>query len=307
MTNNEANESQQQPYDRALKSLMEDHAAEMLAELVPESRLIEERNSEITRLNLRADIVCLIDYKGKRHILNMELQTESEKDMVLRMLMYHIELFAKYRLPVISIVLYPFETNIPEPVFQEESVDEILLEFRHRVVRLWTIEAALFIHRRVVSMYTLLPAMKGVTAPMLLQAIGEMEQSYTGDHLSRHLRRFRTILRRSKTLSAQDKQIVEERMRSYDSLLESDPEFQQRMAEIRLESKREAVTELVEARFPALIEIAQQQVVRLTKLEALSLLHKQIGLAPDENIARWILSTSTALDTTSPSQADSGV
>jgi hypothetical protein len=307
MTNNEPNESQQQPYDRALKSLMEDHAAEMVPELVPDARLIAEQNSEITRLNLRADIVYLIDYKGEPHILNMELQTEPEKDMALRMLIYHVELYTKYRLPVISMVMYPFETNIPEPVFQEESVDEILLTFRHRGLRLWTIEAEPFLQRRIVSMYTLLPAMKGITAPMLLQAIAEMEQSYTGEHLSRHLRRFRTILRRSKTLTTQDKQIVENRMRSYDSLLESDPEFQQMKAEIRLESKREAVTELVEARFPALIEIAQQQVVRLTKLEALSLLLKQIGLAPDENIAHWILSTSTALDTISPSQADSGV
>src|SRR5207253_1759849 len=108
----------------------------------------------------------------------------------------------------------------------------------HDVLCLWTIEAEPFLRRRIVSMYTLLPAMRGITASMLLQAIDEMEQSYTGDHLSRHLRRFRTILRRSKTLSAQDKQLVENRMRSYDSLLESDPEFQQRMAEIRLESKR---------------------------------------------------------------------
>lgn len=63
MDNKEANESQQQPYDRALKSLMEDHAEEMVRELVPGARFIEEKNNEITRLNLRADIVYLIDYK----------------------------------------------------------------------------------------------------------------------------------------------------------------------------------------------------------------------------------------------------
>jgi len=31
----ETNENQRQPYDRALKSLMEDHAAEMLPEILP--------------------------------------------------------------------------------------------------------------------------------------------------------------------------------------------------------------------------------------------------------------------------------
>ena len=99
MTNTEPAESQQQPYDRALKSLMEDHAAEMVPELVPETRVIAEQNNEITRLNLRADIVYLIEYNGELRILNMELQTEAEKNMAFRMLVYHLELYDKYELP----------------------------------------------------------------------------------------------------------------------------------------------------------------------------------------------------------------
>jgi hypothetical protein len=210
------------------------------------------------------------------------------------MLVYHLELFIKYRLPVLSVVLYPFETTIAEPIFQEEGVDEILLAFKHRVVRLWTIDAVPFLQRRVISMYTLLPAMKGITAPMLLQAIAEMEQAYTGEHLRRHLRRFLTILRRSKTLSAPDKQIVEARMQSYDSLLESDPEIQQKIAESQIQGQRRIVMVLVEARFPALVEIVQQHVVRMSKEEQLDQLTKIIALAPDEKTARWAINTLAA-------------
>jgi hypothetical protein len=288
------NESQQQPYDRALKSLMEDHAAEMVPELVPGARFIEEKNNELTRLNLRADIVYLIEYNGELRILNMELQTDAEKNMAFRMLMYHLELYDKYELPVISVVLYPFETSIPEPVFQTEGSSKTRIRFDHDVLCLWTIDAEPFLQRRIISMYTLVPAMKGITAPMLVQAIAEMEQAYTGEHLKRHLRRFRTILRRSRTLSTQDKQIVENRMRSYDSLLESDPEFQQRVAEARIEGQQKLVLELVVDRFPALAGIAQQKIVRLTKQELLMQLNKQIALAPDENTARWVLNTFAA-------------
>src|SRR5438067_10176990 len=103
------NESQQQHYDRALKSLMEDHAAEMVPELVPGARFIAEQNNELTRLNLRADIVYLIEYTGELRILNMELQTDTEKQMAVRMLAYTIELYDKYQLDVISVGLYPFE------------------------------------------------------------------------------------------------------------------------------------------------------------------------------------------------------
>jgi hypothetical protein len=48
-----SDESQRQPYDSALKSLMEDHAAEMLPEILPESRLISEQNAELARTNLQ--------------------------------------------------------------------------------------------------------------------------------------------------------------------------------------------------------------------------------------------------------------
>ncbi len=288
------NESQQQPYDRALKSLMEDHAAEMVPELVPGARFIEEKNNELTRLNLRADIVYLIEYHGELRILNMELQTDVEKNMAFRMLVYHLELYDKYELPVISVVLYPFETSIPEPVFQTEASSKTRIRFDHDVLCLWTIDAEPFLQRRIISMYTLLPAMKGITAPMLVQAIAEMEQAYTGEHLKRHLRRFRTILRRSRTLTEQDKQLVEAKMRSYDSLLESDPEFQQRIAEAIIEGQQNLVLGLVADRFPALAETARQKIVRLTKQELLMQLNKQIALAPDENTARWVLDTFAA-------------
>ena len=143
-------------------------------------------------------------------------------------------------------------------------------------------------------MYTLLPAMKSITASMLVQAIVEMEQAYTGEHLRRHLRRFRTILRRSRTLSAQDKQIVEDRMRSYDSLLESDPEFQQRMAEGEIRSQQRLLMVFVKARFPTLVEQAQQKVVQLHQENDLSRLAELIASAPDEKIARWVLDSFAA-------------
>jgi hypothetical protein len=288
------NEPQQQPYDRALKSLMEDHAAEMVPELVPGARFIEEKNNELTRLNLRADIVYLIEYHGELRILNMELQTEAETNMAFRVLVYHLELYDKYKLPVISVVLYPFETSIPEPVFQAEASSKTRIRFDHDVLCLWTIEAEPFLQRHIVSMYTLLPAMKGITAPMLLQAIAEMEHHYTGEHLRRHLRRFRTILRRSRTLSEQDKQIVEGKMRSYDSLLESDPEIQQMKTNAMIEGHQKLLMFVVNKGFPTLVQQAQQKVVRLHKEDDLYRLTELIVGAPDEKTAHWVLDTFAA-------------
>ena len=247
-------EYQRQPYDSALKSLLDDQASEMLPEILPECALLGEQNAEIARTNLRPDLVYLIQYRSEHHILNLELQTNADSDMTYRMLLYHVELFGKYRLPVISMVMYPFETSLTEPIFREESGSEILL-----------------------------------------QAIDEMELKYTRTDFVRHLVRFRTILRRSMTLSVQDKQIMENHMDiTYDSLLDEDPEIQERVAKAKIAGQQKAVLDFMEVKFPSLIQVAQEQVIRLNKPDELSRLMKQIALAPDESTARWVLSTFAA-------------
>ena len=312
-------------YDRALKALMEDHAAEMLPELLPGAELVSVENIELNRPNLRADLVYLIKYKGEPRILNLELQTERDTDMNYRMLLYFTELFGRYRMTIISMVMYPFETNVSEPILEQESGTGTSISFRHEILRLWLEDAEQCFRRGVISMYTLLPAMKGVTVAMLLQAITEIELRYPQPYLTRHMLRFRTILRRSKTLSEQDKQRVEARMKSYDSLLDGDVELQKEIQElvqrrteeeiqkevgrIQKEAEKEAeriqkeaensviaeqqqtVLYLVEARFPTLLDGARQNVPLIKGRSELSQLAKQILRAPDETFARWALNT----------------
>jgi len=97
------------------------------------------------------------------------------------------------------------------------------------------------------------------------------------------------------TLSVQDKQIMENHMDiTYDSLLDEDPEIQERVAKAKIAGQQKAVLDFMEVRFPSLIQVAQEQVIRLNKPDELSRLMKQIALAPDESTARWVLSTFAA-------------
>jgi len=286
-------QDQSQPYDSALKSLLGDEVAEILPNLLPESKFIGELNIEIDRTTLKADLVYNIQYRGSPHILNMELQTDTDNEMAIRMLKYHVGLYDKHRLPVISMVIYPFETSIPEPPFRETSGEEDLLTFQYRVLPLWRLDAQQFTQDHLVSMYTLLPAMNGANASLLIQAINEMRQRYKRPQLVRHLTRFRIILHRTKTLSEQVKQSVEEYMHmyQYDSLLDEDPEIQERKTSSEIRGAQKIVVDFVEARFPALTELAQQRVTLIENTEILSQLAKQIATVPDEDTARWLLNT----------------
>jgi hypothetical protein len=289
-----------QPYDHALKSLMGDRAAEIIPQFLPEAELVSVENVEIKRELLRADLVYLIQYKGKAHILNLELQTNADSEMVYRILLYHIELHLEYRLPVISIVLYLFEANVPEPPFRELSGDEEeILTLHYRVLALWAMDAREYVKKRIIGMYTFLPGMKGANAALLLQAIEDMNQRYPRPLFVRHLRRFKKILQRSGTVSVQDKQIVEAKMHEhYDSFVDEDPEVQERVArgkaEGEIQGAQKIVVGLVEVRFPSLTELAQEKVTLIRNTDTLDQLAKQVATVPDEITASWLLNTFAA-------------
>jgi hypothetical protein len=81
----------------------------------------------------------------------------------------------------------------------------------------------------------------------------------------------------------------------YDSLVDEDPEVQERVArgeaEGEIRGAQKMVTNLVEVRFPALSELAQERVSLIRNTDALSQLIKQVGTVPDEATARWLLNT----------------
>jgi|SRR5690242_4966754 len=140
-------------------------------------------------------------------------------------------------------------------------------------------------------MYTFLPAMKGASVALLKEAIDGMKQRYTKEQLARHLARFQTILRRSTMLSEADKQLVEDYMQYYGSLLDSDPSIQQKLTENEVRTLQQVVLDTVEGQFPALVDQARERVFQVEKPDVLRLLIKQVYKAPDEKTARFLLET----------------
>jgi cell division ATPase FtsA len=112
------------------------------------------------------------------------------------------------------------------------------------------------------------------------------------------------MLRRSDTISRENKARIQKELRMYDKLWDEDPEIQRIKAEARgkavgkaeakVEASQEMIVGIVEARFPELVDLAQERVEKIRQLEILNQLAKQIVLAPDEATARWTLGTFAA-------------
>jgi hypothetical protein len=302
---------QQQPFDNALKSLLEGQEALILPQILPEAIYQETCMIEVVRPILRTDRVYKILYMGKLHILSIEFETSSDEEMRYRLLEYHAYLLRLYGLPVISIIVYPFRTTMAISPLVEISNGETILIFHFRTFPLWLLNAAQYVANHVIAMYALLPAMSGANAVLLDQAITEMIQYYQNDEiaLARDLRWMGIILRRTDCVLEEDKQMIQERLSMYDDLMENDPEMRRLRAKYKTEglaegkaeglaeglaegavkSSRAMILVVIKTRFPALAKQAQQRVVRMKKIDDLNELFEQLLSAPDEATARALL------------------
>ena len=304
--------SSQQPYDSSIKGIFEEDAATILPDLIEGVKFVEVLNIEILRTPLRADGVYRVQYKDRPHTLQIEFQSGPDEEMAYRLAEYHTYLLRKYRLPVLSVVIYLFETTVVESPLCETSEDEELLTFHFRVLPLWILNAKKFIERRAFRMYPLLPTMENVDAPTLLQAVEELIEYYQNDNapLARRLLWFSTLLRKSTTVSPEDKLRVQERLSMYDNLLEQDA-FVRKQKELGREEGRELgrelgreegkeegevkasqkiLVDLVTIRYPSLVELASQKAMTIRNAGALQEVIKIIVAIPDEETVRHILS-----------------
>ncbi|MDQ2884950.1 MAG: hypothetical protein M3Y39_02595 [Chloroflexota bacterium] len=224
------------------------------------------------------------------------------------MLQYHVGLFAKHKRLVITVIMYPFETTIPKPPFEEKSGEEVFLSLHYRVLALWKLEAQRFVDEGAVCLYTLLPAMHGANAPLLIGALKEMKAHYTHQQFGHHLIRFRRIMQRSKAMTEQDKKLVEEELRmhmAYDWFLDDNPDVQERvekgmekgmkkgikkgMEEGQLQGLQRSVLKILKRRFPSVVDAAQQRIVAITDKDELDQLIDQLLVATDEGEVRRLL------------------
>src|SRR5581483_4862455 len=93
-------------------------------------------------------------------------------------------------------------------------------------------DAEYFVQKHAISMYAFLPTMNGASEVLLLDALNELSQHYKGDdvQLANQLKWLGVLLRRSETMSLEDKVTVQERLSMWDNLLEQDPYLQKKIA-----------------------------------------------------------------------------
>jgi len=307
-----ANKKQEAPkesklYDSTLKGLFEAEAAGIIPYLVPQARLkgtpLEaERNVELNRTTLLTDKVYWATYKGRDIILDGELQVKADPGLQRRLLAYHGSLHDQYKVPVLTLVIFLFEDGPEDLLYEEECADEIFVTFRPKVIRLRDLDSEKIVREHQLPLYVLLPATKRPEAHLLKQALKEMHEHFEHKQFVYRVTWFECIMRRTKTMLDEEKQIIQEELRvqyKYDALITENPTIMELVAkslaegeakgEMKGEMKgiikglQEAILGLASDRFPALVVAqVQQTIAPVQDAEQLKKFLRQLARASDE-------------------------
>jgi predicted transposase YdaD len=191
---------------------------------------------------------------------------------------------------------------VETPPYIIECADKRSIVFDYDVIRLWEVESEWILKRRIIPLYILLPGTKSPKVDLLKQALHEMAQVYDRPQLAYRFVWFYQILRRTDTMSEEDKQVIEKELGmqfNYRELVQDDPVIQELFAEGKAEGRaegkieglQEAALNVLHMRFPALATTpqVQQAIASIQDAKELTVLHRALFLASDEQEARKLL------------------
>jgi len=236
-----------------VKALFGEQSEEVISSLLseayrPEGLTDDELNVELNRATPSIDIGRHIIYKGDSVTLNLEAQSGADDDLLPRMNEYSINLYRKYKRPVLSVALLLFKCEVPENPFQIVCGGEVRSAFYPIIICMWEKDPYEVVERHQRCLYPFLPAMKDPTVELLIRAVREMDEHDSRPQFKRHLAWFQTMLGRTTTISQTDKQKIKEALKmqyqGYE-LFREDPVIGGMILEGRAEGKVEGIQDAI--------------------------------------------------------------
>src|SRR5579871_2965637 len=137
----------------------------VLALLTPELTWVGERSPELPGTPRRADLVWeVVTAQGNPGLLHIELQTEPDTTMGLRIAEYMIQLYRRDGLPVRSIVVYLRPTErLPDSPFVIRWDGQPMLTVAFDVIKLWELPAEPVLNSTNYDLWPLASIMSGAS------------------------------------------------------------------------------------------------------------------------------------------------
>ncbi len=154
------------------------------------------------------------------------------------------------------------------------------------------------IDRHAIPLYVLLPGMKNPSVALLKRAIKEIHEYYDENRAGERLGQFGVMLIRTTTISALNKQKIQEELymySPYQQFLSQNPDVerlaQKNRIEGKIEGKIESILNILNFRFSndMLTDLAKQALGSIHDIEVLGQLEREALRSPDEqHVHKWL-------------------
>lgn len=136
-------ESMHLRFDQAMKKIFALTRFWLVPLILPGARWVRELSPELPGGARRVDQLWLIDYHGQPLALHLEIQTNPDGRIGIRIAEYIVRIFDRYDIPVRSFVIYlKPATNIPTSPFIISASDHPTLICHYDIIRLWELDPA---------------------------------------------------------------------------------------------------------------------------------------------------------------------
>lgn len=164
-------------YDIAAKRIVDIGKEQILKEFFgiesDNIQLLEELPEKTVSIRRSDFPLRIVSKDGHEKIVVLEIQTEFNKDFVLRLIDYTVRFMLKYHLEVTPLALLLTPTNLATGIYEDDR-----LRFRYEVARLWEKQARDYTSK--IFIYPFLPLMNG--GEKLIEQIDT--EIYENDNLS---------------------------------------------------------------------------------------------------------------------------
>jgi hypothetical protein len=294
-----------QQYDTTFKDWIRKAAPDVLPLFLPGAVYEDTLDIEIIKPAMRADKVFKIRFpeQDREYIANVEFESGTDPYITSRLLVYNAVLYHDHHLPVISMIVYPFQTTMAESPLVVSDGKMNIITFDFQRLALFRENAEHYVREHIVSMYPLLPTMQGADHVLLKRAMDELADLYRGEEgtLAEQFVWMELLLERTGTISVREKKEIQKELKMYNSLWENHPKVKELRAEMaesaakgEIKAAQRMLVGVTTARFPALAELVQQEAAKMTNVGAIELLVQKVATAASEDIARWLLTPPTA-------------
>ncbi len=276
-----------------MKLLVGANRQHLVTLLLPGAKYISELNTELHGKTLNADLLYNIRWNGKKSILHVEFQKRRDRDMGRRLWAYNALTVINTGLPVCSFVIYlKKDGNVAQSPFTIELPDdEVAHHFTFRTVKLWELPADIFKRPGVEGLLPLLPLVRNSDGHAVVEdMIASLDAAGKNDLLPLGYAFASMILE-----TPIDRQWLKERFALLKDILEESWAYQEMAAsglqkglekgrqqgleEGKLQGQREVVIDIIQERFPELVNMAHKRVNALKDSEELRRLIVKISIA----------------------------